>query len=40
VYVCLKRGLDEMVKQEKALISRGPGQDTETWLKKLVELEA
>src|SRR3712207_3294800 len=39
-YVCLKRGLDEMVKQEKTLISRGPGQDTKTWLKKLAELEA
>jgi hypothetical protein len=38
-YVCLERGLDEMVEQEKALISRGPGQDTDTWLKKLAKLE-
>jgi hypothetical protein len=36
----LKHGLDEIVKQEKALTSRGPRQDAETWLKKLAELEA
>ena len=35
----LKRGLDEMVKQEKALVARGPGEDSKTWLKKLAELE-
>jgi hypothetical protein len=28
-----------MVKQEKALIYRGPGEDGRTWLKKLAELE-
>jgi site-specific DNA recombinase len=36
----LKRGLDKMVEQEKALISRGPGDDRKMGLKKLSELEA
>jgi DNA repair exonuclease SbcCD ATPase subunit len=36
----LERGLDEMLEQEKALSSRGPGEDEETWLNKLAELEA
>jgi hypothetical protein len=36
----LERGLDEMLEQEKALSSRGAGEDEETWLNKLAELEA
>jgi hypothetical protein len=36
----LKRGLDKMVEQEKASISRGPRDDSQTWLKKLSGLEA
>ena len=35
----LEHGLDEMVKQEKALVARGPGEDGKTWLKKRMELE-
>ncbi len=35
----LKRGLDEMVEREKALISRGPAEEGKAWLKKLAELE-
>jgi site-specific DNA recombinase len=35
----LKRGLDEMVEREKALISRGPAEEGKTLLKKLAELE-
>jgi site-specific DNA recombinase len=35
----LERGLDEMLKQEKALVARGPGEDGKMWFKKLTELE-
>jgi site-specific DNA recombinase len=36
----LKRGLDEMLEQEKRLASRRPEEEERTWLKKLAELEA
>jgi hypothetical protein len=35
----LELGLNRMIEQEKALRSRGSGDDSETWLKKLAELE-
>jgi hypothetical protein len=36
----LQRGLDEMLRQEEALAPRYPNEDTDSWLKKLSELEA
>jgi site-specific DNA recombinase len=35
----LELGLNRMIEQEKALVSRGPEDDSEAWLKKLAELE-
>jgi site-specific DNA recombinase len=35
----LKRGLDELVRQEKELVGRGHGEDDKTWFKKLADLE-
>ena len=35
----LRLGVDEMLDREKALSSRGPGEDEEGWLKKLSEFE-
>lgn len=35
----LERGLDEMLRQEKALTASGPGDDGKTWLRQLAELE-
>jgi hypothetical protein len=35
----LELGLNEMIEQEKALVSRGPADDSEAWLKKLAKLE-
>jgi len=36
----LRRGIDEMLDRERALTSRSPSNDEESWLKKLSELEA
>jgi len=36
----LRRGIDEMLDRERALTSRSPGDDEESWLKKLSELVA
>lgn len=35
----LKRGLDELVRQEKELVGRGHEEDGKTWFKKLADLE-
>jgi hypothetical protein len=35
----LKRGLDELVRQEKELVGRRHGEDDKTWFKKLADLE-
>jgi site-specific DNA recombinase len=35
----LRRGMDEMLDRERAVVSQGPGEDEERWLKKLSELE-
>src|SRR5215213_1125956 len=32
-------GMNRMIEQEKASVSRGPEDDSEAWLKKLAELE-
>ena len=36
----LKRGLDEMLEQEKKLASRRPAEEEENWLRELAELDA
>jgi hypothetical protein len=36
----LRRGIDKMLDEMKTLVSRSPGEDEESWLKKLAELES